>query len=244
MMRTEARDLITRNIQAHGFHSYTVSGGGVPRYCYTIGLSPVIGAEVILAGAYFYRFNDAPEVVRGVAQELLRTPAWPAKTISLEPLGVFSFRRVEVGWARSLMLGVSDYYREDNIPAYQIVPDDLHRTIEIPDLGFAYGPETAPGWRWLHEEWVYPIPRLSAGITNLEALRGARITEVVRWEEDEWELFAGAGPDVPEEDIRVVPLGILLGSDNSLEPITALTVGSGLWREGLSGWHPWQVPES
>jgi hypothetical protein len=76
-------------------------------------------------------------------------------------------------------------------------------------------------------------------MTNLDALRGAPITEACRWEEDEWEMFAGAGPDVAEEDARLVPLGCLLASDPSLAAVVDLEVGKGLWREPGGAWVPW-----
>ena len=68
------------------------------------------------------------------------------------------------------------------------------------------------------------------------------MTEVMRWEEDEWEIFAGAGPDATEDEKRVVPLGILLSADPSLLPAVDLPVGTGLWRDAQSEWHPWGTP--
>lgn len=80
---------------------------------------------------------------------------------------------------------------------------------------------------------------ISEAITDVAALRGDRITEACRWEENEWELFAGAGPDVAKEEMRVVSLGTLLAADSSLEAVLTLTVGTGLWRDAISDWHPW-----
>ncbi len=42
----------------------------------------------------------------------------------------------------------------------------------------------------------------------------------MRWEKDEWEIFAGAGPDITEPERRVVPLGVLLAADPSLVPLS------------------------
>jgi hypothetical protein len=85
------------------------------------------------------------------------------------------------------MLGVFDYYQVQTIHAYQIVPDETHWTNEIPDLSQTWSLELAPAWRWQYEEWIYPVPVDSMAITNLDALRGKRITEVMRWEgESEW----------------------------------------------------------
>ena len=51
-------------------------------------------------------------------------------------------------------------------------------------------------------------------ITHVPVLFGGPATEVVRWGTDEWEIFASAGPDVPKEDRRIVPLGVLLGLES------------------------------
>ena len=76
----------------------------------------------------------------------------------------------------------------------------------------------------------------SHAATDLDALRGSPVTEACRWEEDYWELFAGAGPDVPNVEKRVVGLGMLLAADPSLAPILDLKVGMEFGaRTGCSG---------
>jgi hypothetical protein len=98
------------------------------------------------------------------------------------------------------MLGAFDYYQKRDIPALQIVPDQAHWTVDVPDMSMPCSATTEPVWQWLHEPWTYPVPKHSTAATNLAALRGERITEVMRWEEDEWEIFAGEGPDVREDE--------------------------------------------
>ena len=90
-----------------------------------------------------------------------------------------------------LMLGAFDYYRGKNIKAYQIVLMKPNWTIDVPNLSQPPGPNQAPGWRCLTEEWTYPVPRDSVALTDLNVLRGGWITEVMRWEEDQWEIFSG-----------------------------------------------------
>jgi hypothetical protein len=128
------------------------------------------------------------------------------------------------------------------IQAYQIVPDEAHWTIDVLDMTQPLSPVLAPAWRWLHEEWTYPVPKKSVAVTDLGVLRGERITEVMRWEEDEWKIFAGARPDIPETEKRVVPLGILLAADSPLVPAVDLPIGAGFWRDAESEWHPWGKP--
>ncbi len=236
--RAAALDQIRRNVALYGFHTHVIAGGGEPRYAYTIGLRQSLGAEVILAGAYYYLLNELPIIVKRIVAELKPPVAWDSRKVDLGSWGVFSFRKVHMSWAANLMLGALDFYQVGDIEAFQIVPDDAHFTVDIPNLGETRSPHAGPAWRELRD-WPYPIPMKSVGKTNLAALRGERITEVARWEEDEWELFAGAGPDVSEDERRVVPLRVLLASDQSLIPIVNLPIGRGLWRDADSEWHPW-----
>ncbi len=141
-----------------------------------------------------------------------------------------------------MLLGAFDFYKVDNIPSLQIVPDKKHWTIDIPDLAQPWTEFSQPLWKWLNKSWDYSIPKHSTAVTNLAALRGELITEAMRWEEDQWELFAGAGPDVKKEDMREVSLGTLLASDNSLAPITKVDIGQGLWRDPDElRWNLWET---
>ena len=155
-------------------------------------------------------------------------------------LGVFTLRNVHVSWAAMLVIGACDYYGRTDVEVLQIVPDREHRTIDVPDLSRPYSVESEPVWRWLTETWSYDIPERSVGVTNLRALQGDPVTEVVRWESDTWELFAGPGTAVTSSDVRRVPLGTLLAADRTLEPATTLGIGEGIWREpGDWTWQEW-----
>jgi len=71
-------------------------------------------------------------------------------------------------------------------------------------------------------------------------LRGERVTEAARWESDQWELFAGPGPDVTPDQVRMVPLATLLAIDATLQPVVQLDVGRALWRDDQGGdWQAW-----
>ena len=125
------------------------------------------------------------------------------------------------------------------------MPDAAHWTVDVPDLSQPWSPATAPGWRWLFEPWTLPVQETSKIVTNLAALRGEPVTEAARWEEDEWELFAGSGPHVTYEDMRVVPLETLFGADPSLEPILSLPVGGALRPDSRDDeWQVWGKPSN
>jgi Domain of unknown function (DUF4262) len=240
VQKKQALDSIRENIARTGLHIYVVSGEQTPRFAYSIGVSESIGVELILAGAIFYSSEEVIQIVNNVAAQLKVQK--DRQAFEVAGRGLFSLRRAHSSWATELMLGACDYYQKQEIPAVQIVPDNAHWTIDVPDMSLPRNATTEPVWRWLDEPWNYPVPENSNAATNLAALRGDRITEVMRWEEDEWEVFAGAGPDVPKGDVRLVPLGTLLAADESMVPAVHVAIGEGLWRDPdrKSEWHPWR----
>jgi hypothetical protein len=236
--RQKALNEIREHIAEYGFHTYVVTGGGKPHFGYTIGLTESLGAELILPGTYFYELDDVSIVIKSIIGKLAPPVPWDV-SVDAPPWGTFSFRPAHMSWATVLMLGAFDYYRGRSIEAFQIVPDEEHWTIDVPDLSQPWSPTAAPGWRWLKEEWKYPVPKDSMALTDLTVLRGGRIAEVMRWEEDQWEIFSG--PDIPESERRVIPLGVLLDADKSLLPAVDLRVETGFWRdEEDTEWHPWR----
>jgi hypothetical protein len=230
---------IQSNIERFGHHVYLIVGKQSPRFAYTIGVSPPKGAELVLAGAATYSDEEVKQILDAAAsREAAHLVS--GSSIEVDALGAFSLRKVDGSWAAVLIRGAIDYYRRADVPALQVVPDEEHWTIDVPDLSRARTVESEPVWRWLAEPWDHSVPDSATAATNLDALRGKPITEAARWEVDQWELFAGAGPDVPEDDMREVPLGTLLAADPSLAPILDLEVGKGLWRDaGDAEWHAW-----
>lgn len=237
-----ASSLIADNIKKHGHHVYVVMGESqLPRFSYTIGLSVELGFELVLAGAYFFVAEEVIRIVNSIA-EVVKSGVPPTNVNEkIGALGCFSLRAVHKSWQRDLMLGVRDYFGEDAGEAFQIIPDSSHLTFDVPNLSVPWSAELEPAWQWLRRPWPYAVGADASAITNLAALRGERITEATRWEIGEWELFAGAGPDVPSSEIRIVPVGVLLAHDLSLSPILDLVVEEGLWRDADDGeWQPWR----
>ena len=197
----------------------------------------MVRERVNFAGAYSYPYERVVAILNEIAT-ILRDGS-SKRDFELVG-GSFTLREAHPTWSNALMLGALDYYRVKEISAFQVVPDKGHLTIDVPDMTAAWDQTKAPAWRWLSDKWTFPVPECSWAITNLAALRGEQVTEVARWEEDQWEMFAGAGPDVPKEETRAVPLGVLIGADPSLSEATTLPIGEGLWRDESSLWHPWR----
>lgn len=241
MMNEKRRSFLEKiksNISTHGFHVTVVQGGPLPRFAYTIGLHEKVGHELVFAGGAFYVLDDVLYIVKKLARSYLdeRKPA----SLEIDELGNMSLQQIDHSWAERLLLGAMDIYDLKTIDALQITPDREHWTIDVPDMRQPWSHVAHPVWKWLEAEWVFPVASKATAITNLAALRGQPTTEVGRWAEDEWELFAGAGPDVAAADIRRVPLASMVGFDSTLEGAIHLKTGSGMWREGLGApWFPW-----
>ena len=235
-------DRIREDIARSGQHVYVVSGGETPRFAYTIGVSESVGVELILAGAIFYMKDEVVKIINGIAARLKSQR--DREVFDVDGLGLFTLRKAHSSWTAKFMLGAFDYYKKRDISALQIVPDKAHWTIDVPDISAAWSASSEPVWRWLEAPWTFPVPKDSTAATNLAALRGERITEVMRWEENEWEMFAGPESDVTGDDMRVVALGTLVAADKSLVPVLNLVMKEGLWRDADpdSEWHPWRKP--
>lgn len=237
-LRRKIFEKIGANINKTGHHITVVAGGPEPRFAYSIGLIRSLGFELILAGATHYFMHELKDIFDCIVQKVKFSPPGENQLIECAASRVFSLRKVDSSWGGKMLLGAMDYLEMAEVRAMQIVPDTKHWTIDVPNMANRWG--TDPVWQWLEKEWNYSVPKDSVAITNLDALRGQPITEVMRWEENEWEAFSGAGPDVKETEARTVPLGTLIAADKSLEVVTRLEPGKGLWREsGDDPWNDW-----
>ncbi len=235
--RDEALARIRRNIERHGHHLYLITGDHLPRYAYTIGLGPQVGAELLFAGAPQYSMGDVSAVVTCLADQLLQDST--IRSVAVAGLGTFGLECVDESWARNLLLGALDYYGTDRVSALQVIPPIDQRTIDVPRMDVPWSATTEPVWQWLRDEPV-SAPDAATAATHLAALLGAPITEVTRWELDYWEMFAGSGLDVAKEGGLIVPLSTMVGHDRTLGAATELAIGEGLWRtDATSPWQPW-----
>jgi hypothetical protein len=235
MTNAEFLDIIRKNIDKNGYHVTLVNGGQNPNFSYSIGLSERFGFELIIAGG-FNSIKDNELIFEHIYQGL-QSGSTVNSRFSLSGNDVLYLGNVDSSWCEKLMLGVYDHYSLNAITAYQIIP--MERTLDTPLMSDAIIPND-PVWKWLDMDWNIDAPKNSYIITDINALHGKTITEVARWEDNVWEMFSGPGPDVEKEDIRIVPLGTILGIDATLKPIVNLSVGQGLWRDNKdSSWHDW-----
>jgi hypothetical protein len=233
------KELIQSNIDRHGYHITIVGGAIEPRFAYSIGLSSQFNFELVFPGGIYYLKDQVLQIFAEIVRSL-KIKSTLDQRIIISSLGEFSFLPVDPSWSKLMLLGVFDYYKKAEIQVYQIVPDVTHFTYDIPDMSKEWSVSTEPVWQWLANKWRYDVPESSVVTTNLEALQGEAITELMRWEDGEWEMFAGPGPDVKKADTRIVSLGTILGIDNTILPAVHLKIGKGLWRTGRdSEWQNW-----
>lgn len=233
---------IEENIAKYGQHIYLVASTRTPRFAYTIGLFPQLEFELILSGALFYSAADVKMVLNEISEQLRNSRDWRDKLFDCGRNGKFTLRLVDNSWASEMVLGALDYYKITAIKTLQVVPDNQHFTLDIPDMSQQFSPRREAVWQYLLDNriWDFPILETSMAAIDINIYFGAAVTELTRWEIDYWEIFSKSGLDVSDEDRRIVPFTQLLAIDPTLKPAMSLPLGKGLWRQGTNQeWHEW-----
>lgn len=222
-MIAEHRARIATAIRATGCYRYLVSAVSAPRFAYTVGLSESLGFELVLAGAAAYSKDEVLAVLALASSQLKGRD-------SLETgHGKFVCKPVSPAWMSVLLLGARDYYGEGRaLSALQLVPDAENFTLDTPDLSVARQERANRAWRYL-DDWPFSVPKRCLVGTTLSVLQGAPVVEVSRWEEDYWEMLPEQSR-IDKGELRVIPLGVMLGLDGTLEPSVSLQVGRSLFR--------------
>ncbi|MBB3696464.1 DUF4262 domain-containing protein [Flammeovirga yaeyamensis] len=240
MTRSEFLNLITNNIKKYGLHLTSVIESTEPAYIYSIGLNEKFGFEIIFAGGAYFDKEQKSQIINEIVKALDKDLTNMNSVINTHNFGKFKLREAKFSWSKELTLGVFDYYNSNDIKVYQLIPEEKHFTIDIPDMSKERGDNIQLAWQWLTEEWNLPIPKDSKVTTNLEVLKGDPVTEIMKWEENYWEMFSIAADDIKDENIRIVPIGVILGNDVTIENAFALSEKSGIWRDSIhSNWNIW-----
>jgi len=235
------RKTIEENIKNFSYHVTVVKQSEVPRYAYTIGIREKFNFELIIAGNENFIYEDILSIINLTYKSLDNEDIRTFK-VRIPKLGTFKLSKVHSSWIRKMMLGVYDYYNIDVFDVYQIVPDVDHYSLDVPDMSMEWICSEQPIWKWLDDdiEWDFKVPKNAKIITDIDALFGKRITEVMRWENDEWEGFTINGDEIDKDSIRVISIATIVGIDNSMLPILTLNIGKGLWRDSeVLQWNNW-----
>jgi hypothetical protein len=228
---------IRSHIASHGCHVTLVQQGEIPRFAYTVGLTEAGAPELLLAGAIALSADQAIRTLNH-GGEVARRGAL-GDTLDVPDVGSFAVGPADRSWSDHMVLGALDYYGRETLPALQLVPAGEMRTFDVPDTSRPWDAAREPVWRRLVPTGEPELPGTWTAVVDLDALRGKPVSEAARWEEDDWELFSGPGPDFGEDEVRVIALGLLLAHDPTLEPVTRLGIGEALWRDPPGPWQPW-----
>ncbi|KFF13760.1 DUF4262 domain-containing protein [Flavobacterium hydatis] len=241
MEKEEFKLIIDSHIKNLGYHVTTVAGkSALPRYSYSIGLEDTVGFELVFAGGEIFNLKEVSEIIKNIIEKLKIDSDWENKTFRLEDLKSYTLSKVNESWISLMLDGIVDYYKGKKIIVLQIIPDQKNKTLDVPDMSIEFNAERNKIWQWLINEWTYPIAEGTLVFTNTEALFGEKITELMRWEEDEWEMFTENSDEIDKANIKIVPFGVLLGIDATLIEALNVKVGKGLWREDDSlEWNAW-----
>lgn len=231
-------ELIRSNIASHGNHVTLVQQGATPRFAYTIGLTERDAPELLLAGAIALSADQAVRALNHGA-EVARQGALGG-ALDVPGVGTFDVRPAHRSWSDHMILGALDVYDRETVPALQLLPTGGLRTFDVPDTARPWDAAREPVWRELLSSGAPELPVTWTAVVDLDALRGKPVSEAARWEEDDWELFSGPGPDFGQDEVRVVPLGLLLAYDPSLEPVARLGIGEAAQRDPPGPWAPWE----
>jgi Domain of unknown function (DUF4262) len=232
---------INENIEQTGFHVTVVKSSENPRFAYTIGNLKQLGFELVFAGAENFLYDDVITILKETVQSLI-TNRDNNDVIEVSNIGRFKLSTTDNSWIEKMLLGVYDYYNVRDFKAFQIVPYESVYAKDVPNMSKPWNAGNII-WKWLDDSirWNLPVPKNSTAITEVDVLFGKKVTEVMRWEENEWEAFTKNGEDIDKSDIRVVPIATLLGIDETLTPILDLEKEKGLWRkDGTSKWNDWE----
>lgn len=238
-MNKEAfHQIIKSNIEKFGYHITYVMADISPAFAYSIGLREKFNFEIIFAGGAYYTRREVEFIITSIADKIFENGGKNFEVIEVGDLGKFSFSSVDHSWSKLLMLGVYDYYKLDEVSAFQIVPDSDHYTFDIPNMSKKFSVESEPVWQWMIKDWEYDVPKDSTVGTDIWFLRGNPITEISKWEDNYWEMYHIPGDVVEKEDIRIVSLGTVLALDPSVLAALKIPLTKGLYRENID--EPWK----
>lgn len=239
------KEKIRQNIEEFGRHVSCVLGGESPRFQYTIGLSNKTGFELVFAGQAHIPSKAGAALLNAIAKEIEGGKSVKKLRVKFRKFGTFTLAQADSSWGDRMVLGALDFYDKKTIKVMQVLPEPERATIDIPPMTEVFDPKRHRVWQWLDGGWPYDLPTDAVAITNMDALQGYAISELVRWEESEWEIFSGPGPEVPQDEYVKIPFATLLAFDQSLEAALNLELTTGLFREfdeqGKEG--PWQAWE-
>lgn len=198
----------------------------IPPYAYTVGLAPMVGHELVCAGALRYSVDQVASILRSCATGMVRGKTRSATPLRVAGLGDFTLGTVHSEWLMGLI--PSEYRGEPAIAWHQVIPVHPPATVDVPDLAVSPAEGRDPAWRWLFQHWDVDVPDDSHLVTTLGVLTGSRPNTVFRWEFDQWEALDRPAVEIDHAGARVAPIGVLAAIVDDWSVFLRLPVGEGL----------------
>lgn len=227
MTPEEFRAQIQQNIATQSFHVTAVRASDIPKYCYTIGLSPKLGFEIVLAGRYDMTVAETTTLLRRVGDSLLRDSDLPAGVV---------LQDADASWSEKLLLGVFDYFGSQAIRCVQLRPARVSVSDE-PDMASAFVPSNQSPWRWLSAAWTYPVPADEWVTANQAALERQTLSRVCRWD-DGFEMMSYL-EDGSTGPIYVVPMSTAIAVQPRIAEVSDLSIDECAMPLTGSTWDRW-----
>ncbi|WP_162852440.1 DUF4262 domain-containing protein [Dinghuibacter silviterrae] len=97
------KKLIQSNIERYGFHITIVGSGIQPRFAYTIGLTELLGFELVFAGGVIYLKDELIVIFNEIVKELNERKDLDLDEIKVKELGAFSLSTVDPSWSKLML---------------------------------------------------------------------------------------------------------------------------------------------
>ncbi|MFC3157162.1 DUF4262 domain-containing protein [Chryseobacterium arachidis] len=133
MDRNQYIENIKKVISTSGYYLTSVIPCPQPGFVYTIGLINSLKFELVFCGTANYDLPELQEIVDKV-QEMLSQGLTIDQNFNIENFGNFTLRQTDASWNEKILLGVFDIFDLTEITAYQIVPEEKNKLLDIPDM--------------------------------------------------------------------------------------------------------------
>lgn len=238
------QDDVRRQIDRDGFTVVAVSPGPTPTFAYSVGFgrADLGDGDLVLAGGSAY--GDAQARLRLLRSAVsARTEGAGAHALLEVPgCGCFSLGRIHESWVRRMMPVATGYYEcsEAGVVAWQLVPPAPLRTLDVPDMAVPWTADGTSAWRWLdpEQQWDHVVAANTLVFADLGVLRGKPVAWFNRFDETGWELFSTPPDGVGVDDVRLVPIEVVLATDGSLSTMLGLPAGTVRVRDEHGCWVP------
>lgn len=205
MNKQDYIQLISNNIQRHGYHVYAITTN--PKefsYIYTIGLTEKFGFEMIMAGWIKLDVNSQSMIIKHIIENLTKEPKNFSQDYhgrhfilnnillnQVESTLLVGLEQVSNFWMEDLMIGALDYYQDRPITAFHVKPlQEDFWLMTIPNMSNPIvDNNNSPLWQCYFNEERDVGEKCNFYVDEC-VLRGKPILEVINFDNINWQLLS------------------------------------------------------